>query len=66
MDDSDWATKHEELHNNAALAVRKPVLAITGFCHNCFSVVSGHFCDADCRDDYEKIQAANLRSGHAV
>ena len=63
MDDSDWATKHEELHNNAALAVRKPVMAITGLCHNCFSEIAGHFCDADCRMDWERYDAAKRRAG---
>ncbi|EIK6737890.1 hypothetical protein LKC87_002823 [Salmonella enterica subsp. enterica serovar Aqua] len=27
----------------------------TGYCHNCDEIISaGLFCDADCRDDYEK------------
>ena len=63
MDDCDKASEQEEMHLNAALLARKPVMAITGFCHNCFAEISGHFCDADCRMDWEKHDAAKRRAG---
>ena len=65
MDDSDRATEQEALHLNAALSVRKLTLPIVGFCYNCNERVSGLFCDADCRVDYEDRKAAERRSGHA-
>ena len=63
MDDCDKASEQEEMHLNAALLARKPVMAITGFCHNCFAEISGHFCDADCRMDWERHDAAKRRAG---
>ena len=46
--------------------VRKQVhtLPTTGFCHYCYSPVdkSQHFCDADCRDDYDQRKQAQIRS----
>ncbi|EPL4527049.1 hypothetical protein QCK34_004467 [Enterobacter asburiae] len=42
-------------------------LAVTGLCHNCSEHVSmGCFCDADCRDDYEKRQQRHVRRATAV
>ncbi len=63
MDDCDKASEQEEMHLNAALAARQPVMTITGFCHNCFAEISGHFCDADCRMDWERHDAAKRRAG---
>lgn len=38
-------------------------LPTTGFCHYCYSPVdkSQHFCDADCRDDYDQRKQAQIR-----
>lgn len=34
---------------------QRDVLPVIGMCHNCFDPLSdGLFCDADCRDDYER------------
>ena len=40
-----------------AMQNRKSVaLADLGICHYCSEPISdGHFCDADCRDDFEQI-----------
>ena len=42
-----------------------PRLTYTGQCYNCDAPTPhGHnFCDADCRDDWQKRQAAQKRSG---
>lgn len=44
---------------------RAPLLPATGHCHYCDASVPGaaHFCDSDCRSDYEREQAAIKRNG---
>lgn len=44
---------------------KNPSLAYTGQCHNCDAPTpDGHnFCDADCRDDWQKRQDAEQRRG---
>jgi hypothetical protein len=57
MDQFDRATELEEKTRAAeiAAALAAPKLKPTHFCHFCFEPVeSGLFCNADCRDDYEK------------
>jgi hypothetical protein len=56
-DAADNAAKEAELHFAAALKVRKPVLPFLGFCHYCIEPLgpTSHFCDADCRYDYERL-----------
>ncbi|WP_445772894.1 hypothetical protein [Shewanella sp.] len=56
-DVADNAAKEAELHFAAALKVRKPVLPFLGFCHYCIEPLgpTNHFCDADCRYDYERL-----------
>ncbi len=58
-DFADEAAAEQDIHLTAALHVRKPSLPITGHCHNCGEPVQSltHFCDADCRDDYERRMA---------
>ncbi|HAF2131138.1 TPA: hypothetical protein G9F27_005492 [Salmonella enterica] len=55
-DDADIASETEQLRTDAALSGReRRTLPETGHCYNCNEVISsGLFCDADCRDDYEK------------
>lgn len=57
-DDADLAFDVEALRIKTLLLNRnKDTLPFTGLCHNCLEVLSvGLFCDADCRDDYEKRQ----------
>lgn len=54
----DLATKLEEMQREAALRHRKPQLTACRRCHNCGAAVLSKFlfCDADCRDDFEKRQ----------
>lgn len=59
MDECDMAQAREEMDRNIAImAASRPSLPATGDCHNCqASVPTGHkFCDADCRDDYQRRQ----------
>ncbi|ELH5514493.1 hypothetical protein Q9W35_001742 [Salmonella enterica] len=60
-DEADIASESEQLRTDGQMrhyqdvnAMRYP-LPETGHCHNCDEIISaGLFCDADCRDDYEK------------
>ena len=56
-DAADNAATEAELHFAAALKVRKPVLPFLGFCHYCIEPLgpTSHFCDADCRYDFERL-----------
>ena len=44
---------------------QNPLLTYTGQCYNCDAPTpAGHnFCDADCRDDWQKRQDAEQRRG---
>ncbi|HEJ7885187.1 hypothetical protein ACEV60_21845 [Enterobacter ludwigii] len=55
-DDVDIANEVEMERMNRLLASRtRETLCYIGMCHNCLeSLEEAHFCDADCRDDYEK------------
>ena len=54
-DDVDLHQVREEFLHQHLLSFRFPSLIPTGQCHFCAEPVKeGHFCDADCRDDYEK------------
>jgi hypothetical protein len=56
-DVADNAAKFQDAHIKHAISQRKAVLPSIGICHWCSNAVaSGHFCDADCRDDYERHQ----------
>jgi hypothetical protein len=67
VDDTDRATEREEKYRDLALAAARnvPTLPTTGRCHWCDASVPGeaHFCDADCRADFEREQAAVKRNG---
>lgn len=66
MDDVDRAQERETLDRALAIAAaRMPTLPATGDCHNCAaSIPSGAlFCDADCRDDYERYVSDRRRKG---
>lgn len=57
----DHIAEVEAIYREAQLSQRKPVGPVaTGFCLNCDEpLAAGHrWCDADCRDDYEKRIAA--------
>lgn len=57
----DTANAHSALLLTCALSQRKPVLANTGKCHWCEEPVqaNAHFCDSDCRDDFEQYKRRN-------
>jgi len=60
-DIADRAADHIERESAGLLAKRKPVgPAACGACHFCGEEVRGEarFCDADCRDGYEREQRA--------
>ena len=64
MDEIDYAQEAEEWYRSQALDAAAAHLAMTptGFCYNCDEILFvGCFCDADCRDDYEKRSAAIRR-----
>lgn len=63
MDDADKATEQEPYMIAAALAARKPVLHYNGHCYNCGETSAGIFCDADCRNDYQRQKDAERRAG---
>ncbi len=56
VDDVDIASEVEMDRINRLLASRiRETLSYVGMCHNCLEpLAEAHFCDADCRDDYEK------------
>jgi len=70
MDDIDRACEREEKDRAIALAAarRTPCLPDTGRCHYCDASVppGAHFCDVDCRTDFEREQAAVRRNGRIV
>jgi predicted nucleic acid-binding Zn ribbon protein len=67
-DVSDQATIREEQEREACLTTaRQPHqrLEPTGLCHWCDEVVEGdkRFCDADCRDMWQRQESARKRAG---
>ena len=65
MDVSDNATLREEQEREIAMQrmrhSAKPLPQ--GECNNCGASCIGAFCDADCRNDYERRQSADIRNG---
>lgn len=59
-DEFDNASALEELARELALANRqKTEMAFIGHCYNCHTPIqSGHFCDKDCCEDWQKAQWA--------
>jgi len=63
-DEADLANEQAERHLEATRSKRRPVLPITGQCYNCGeSIGAREFCDADCRDDYERRERVGKLSG---
>lgn len=51
----DQANELVELTIQHALANRPPQIPFTGKCRNCNEIINtGHYCDKNCRDDFEK------------
>lgn len=70
MDDIDRAQEQEQKDRARALAaaLNRNSLPYIGQCYNCEASVpkGANFCDADCRTDYERQQAAQRRNGRAA
>lgn len=67
MDEADRASLEEEraLREATYRASRTPHLKPTGVCHWCDEPVEENriFCDRDCREDWERAEAARERNG---
>jgi hypothetical protein len=63
-DRADWRIA-KDIETAMAHARRTPLLQADGQCHYCDEHVAHGllFCNADCRDDYQKEQAALRRAG---
>ena len=63
----DQATEREEMERERAIKAARsaPALPSTGRCHYCDASVAGdaHFCDCECRADFEREQDAKRRGG---
>lgn len=61
MDIADQAQDEESVLLEVALSKRAPALAYKSKCHWCDEPVgaNAHFCDADCRRDFELHQRLN-------
>lgn len=64
-DEIDIASVQEEAYRAAALNRRHASLPAIGQCYSCGGPVEGRlrFCNLDCRDDWEKDEAARRRGG---
>lgn len=57
----DQANEAAEIFNRSALSQRRPEgPAVTGYCFNCDAMLAPglRWCDASCRDDWEKQRRA--------
>ena len=68
MDFADIAANREQLDRDLAIraqSAHKPALVPNGCCYNCDEPVcaDAEFCDSNCRDDYERREAAKVRNG---
>lgn len=61
MDDADRAREFQQAEIERGIRYRKPAPRYTGNCNWCDAPVEARnkFCDADCRDDWEKDQRRN-------
>jgi hypothetical protein len=62
----DEADAASELFIQTAMANKKKVPEKTGFCLSCGEPTDGVFCDAGCREDYEKLEKIRKISGRPV
>jgi hypothetical protein len=64
-DEVDRANDQAQQMLDLQLKARKSVIAPKGACHYCDEPLhDGLFCNADCRDDFEKEQRAKERNGN--
>jgi hypothetical protein len=67
-DEIDRGCEREEQDRQRALdaVTSRPAMQPVGFCYNCDEIVlQGCFCDADCRDDFEKQLKLKRNLGYA-
>ncbi|MDP2805526.1 MAG: hypothetical protein Q8O24_06240 [Gallionellaceae bacterium] len=67
-DQIDQAQEHEQMRRDIALREQalKPKMPYTGQCYNCEAEIKrGCFCDADCRDDYERREKLKVKYANA-
>ena len=68
MDDADRAAEREDIDREAAVAAirrRIEVMPSLGYCYYCGEALRAgkRFCDADCRDDYDRQEKFKARTG---
>ena len=68
MDDADRAAEREDIDREAAdAAIRRriDVMPSLGYCYYCGEALRAgkRFCDADCRDDYDRHEELQRRLG---
>lgn len=65
IDQTDEVMEQLQSTRIAEIRAMKPGLIAAGRCHNCAEPLPAGqlFCDADCRDDHEKVTAAKQRNG---
>lgn len=65
MDEADAADITQQQTLAAALNRRHANLPSVGQCYACGEPVEGslRFCDGECRDDWERVEAARRRGG---
>ena len=68
MDDADRAADREDIAREAAVAaIRRRIEAMPslGYCYYCGEALRAgkRFCDADCRDDYDRQEKFKARTG---
>lgn len=68
MDDADRADEELAAILAAGMSRRAPSLVPCMACHNCSDDVAEGllFCSSECRDDYEKREAAVRRVGRSI
>jgi len=61
----DQAQFIEERERQLSLRARRPTLQPIGVCYSCDAEVDPGrlFCDCDCREDWERAEAARKREG---
>jgi hypothetical protein len=67
MDEADAADLTQEQALTAALRRRHATLPAVGQCYSCAEPVAdgARFCDADCRQDWERAERARRMNGRA-
>ncbi|MBS0895604.1 hypothetical protein JK211_16555 [Tatumella sp. JGM130] len=64
-DPLDQASELEHQQLQVAMANRPRPKPFTGKCYNCGDMIDkGHYCDADCREDAEKQERAEMFKRH--